>query len=82
MEKKIAHIHEVIEILMSDNKSYSSEEFTNMIQTKFGEDIQFTSCSDNMFDIDEVKSFLLARNKILIEDERILPHPSLAACNH
>ena len=82
MEKTVVHIHEVLGILMSDNRSYSFDEFADMIKTEFGEEIVFTSCADHVFDISEVPSFLLSKNKIVIENERISPHPSLAACNH
>ncbi|MFC2124796.1 DUF2492 family protein [Bacteroidota bacterium] len=82
MEKTVVHIHEVLGILMTDNRSYSFDEFTDMIKTKFGEDIFFTSCADDLFEISEVPSFLLSKDKIVIDNDRIMPHPSLTACDH
>ena len=67
---------------MAENRSFSFDEFTDMIKAAFGNDIEFTSCSDNLFDISEVPSFLLSREKIIIEDNRIKPHPALTACDH
>ncbi len=82
MEKTVIHIHEVLGILMSDNRSYSFDEFTDMIISEFGEDIVFKSCADNVFDINEVPSFLLSKNKIIVENDRIIPHPDLTGCDH
>jgi len=67
---------------MSENRSYTFDEFKEMIIAEFGNDIVFTSCSDNIFDISEVPSFLLSREKIVIEDDMIKPHPALTACDH
>ena len=76
----IRHIHEVLNIIYNTDKKYSAEELPQFLQESFGEDVLFTSCSDNIFPVSEVISFLLSRNKIRIEDEMIVP--LTPACSH
>ena len=76
----IRHIHEVLNMIYSTDKKYSSYELTSHLQKIFGEDVHFTSCSENVFPLTEVVPFLLSRNKIRLEDELIIP--LTPACNH
>jgi probable metal-binding protein len=76
----IRHIHEVLNMIYSTDKKYSSYELTTHLQDVFGEDVHFTSCSENVFPLNEVVPFLLSRNKIRLEDEVIIP--LTPACNH
>ena len=76
----IRHIHEVLNIIYNTDKKYTTYQLPELLQNEFGEDVQFTSCSDNIFPVNEVVSFLLSRNKIRLEDELIIP--LTPACNH
>ena len=76
----IRHIHEVLNIIYNTDKRYSMAELPQFLQEAFGQDVSFTSCSDNIFPVNEVISFLLSRNKIRIEDGMIIP--LTPACSH
>lgn len=76
----IRHIHEVLGILYQTENSFTIQELTAHLQMVFGDDVHFTSCSDNIFPLHEVVSFLLSRNKIRLEEETIIP--LTPACNH
>jgi len=78
--ENIRHIHEVLEILYSGDKRYKVEEFPNELVSIFGKNVQFTSCSENVFDLPEVVSFLLSRNKIRLDENVIIP--LTPPCNH
>ncbi len=76
----IRHIHDVLNLIYSTDKKYSKYELTAHLQDVFGEDVHFTSCSENVFPLSEVVPFLLSRNKIRLQDELIIP--LTPACNH
>ena len=78
--ENIRHIHEVLNILFNSGQDFTVEELHNEIRTQFGETVQFTSCSDNVFPLQEVIPFLLSREKIRLEDDNIIP--LLPACSH
>ena len=74
------HIHEVLNILFSANKVYTVEELYGELKNSFGEDVHFANCADNVFPIEEVVPFLLSREKIRLEENRIIP--LTPACSH
>ncbi len=76
----IRHIHEVLGILYQTEDNFTTRELLLHLQQVFGSDVHFTSCSENIFPLDEVVSFLLSRNKIRLEDNMIIP--LTPACNH
>lgn len=76
----IRHIHDVLEMIYGTEKKYTIEELTEQLQNTFGTDVKFTSCSENVFALNEVVSFLLSRNKIRLEDGVIIP--LTPACSH
>jgi probable metal-binding protein len=63
----IVHIHNVLDILVETNKPLKEAELTEMISGKFGHDVQFASCADQVFPKEEVVRFLLSKNKITLE---------------
>jgi probable metal-binding protein len=76
----VRHIHEVLDMIYSTDKKFSTEEFPQFIEETFGDNILFTSCSDNIFPVNEVLEFLVSRNKIRIEDGMVIA--LTPACNH
>ena len=74
------HIHEVLEIIFGTDKIYTVEELYSTISERFGSDVQFTSCSDNIFPVKEVVPFLLSRQKVRLEADRIIP--LAPSCSH
>lgn len=76
----IRHIHEVLEILYGTEKKYTTSSLMAELEETFGAEVNFTSCSDNVFALDSVVSFLLSRNKIRLEGNVIIP--LTPACSH
>lgn len=76
----IHHIHEVLHLLYGSDKIYTVQELDSELIAKYGKEVQFTSCSDNFFPVEEVVPFLLNRNKIKLDADRIIP--LTPACNH
>lgn len=78
--ENLRHIHEVLELLYTSNRSYTIQELTSFLQRFYGPDVHFTSCSDHVFGVSEVISFLLSKNKIRLEEDLIVP--LTPACSH
>lgn len=74
------HIHEVLNILYTPGKEYTTEELYIELKEQFGDEVTFASCSENVFPLQEVIPFLLSRNKIRLEENNIIP--LTPACNH
>lgn len=78
--ENIRHIHEVLQILFTSEKVYTVESLYTELNTQYGEDVHFTNCAENVFPINEVIPFLLSREKIRLEENRIIP--LTPACSH
>ena len=78
--ENIHHIHEVLNLLYNSGEDFTVEELHKEIVFQFGETVQFTSCSDHVFPLQEVIPFLLSRQKIRLEDNNIVP--LTPACSH
>lgn len=78
--KNIHHIHEVLHLIFNSEKKYTIEELHGELKSQFGDDVQFTSCSENVFPIQEVIPFLLGREKIRLSENTIIP--LTPACSH
>ncbi len=78
--ENIRHIHEVLQILFTSEKEYTVESLYTELNTQFGEGVHFTNCAENVFPINEVIPFLLSREKIRLEENRIIP--LTPACSH
>lgn len=78
--ENIKHIHEVLELLYTSNRTYTTSELTSTLQNSYGKDVHFISCADNVFGLSDVVSFLLSKNKIRLEEDLIIP--VTPACSH
>lgn len=76
----IRHIHEVLEILFSNEKQFTVHSLHSELAERFGEDVCFVNCADNIFGLQSVIPFLLSRNKIRLEGDEIIP--LIPACSH
>lgn len=76
----LLHIHEVLNIIYNSDKNFTIEELKQEVINNFGEDISFTSCSENEFEINEMVDFMLHRGKIQLQGDKIYPFGE--ACNH
>jgi probable metal-binding protein len=45
----IRHIHEVLEIIYGTDEKYTTSSLITELKQTFGEEVNFTSCSDNVF---------------------------------
>ena len=78
--ENVRHIHEVLSLLFNTEIEYTVETFYNELKSRFGEDIHFANCSENIFPIQEVVPFLLGRNKIRLSENTIIP--LVPGCDH
>jgi probable metal-binding protein len=78
--ENIRHIHEVLELLYTSNRTFTTSELASSLQKSFGADVNFVNCADHQFGLGEVVSFLLSKNKIRLEDDLIIP--LTPACSH
>jgi len=76
----IRHIHEVLEILAVQEDHFTIQSLLSDLEERFGEDVYFMNCAENVFGLTEVIPFLLSKNKIKLEGEEIIP--LILACNH
>lgn len=78
--ENIHHIHEVLHILFNGEEDFTVEDLYARLRMEFGDNVQFANCADNIFPINEVVPFLLSRNKIRLDENRIIP--LTPACDH
>lgn len=76
----IHHIHEILHLLFGAEETYTVEALHQEILDRYGEDVQFTTCGDNLFGIDGVIPFLQSREKITLQGNNIIP--LTPACDH
>jgi len=76
----IRHIHEVLEILAAKEDHFTIQSLRSDLEERFGEDVYFVNCAENVFGLTEVVPFLLSKNKIKLKGEEIIP--LMLACNH
>jgi probable metal-binding protein len=62
------HIHEVLHLLEHSGKRFTETGLLEEVKNNFGENIQFTSCSNNFFSPEGMVEFMLRRGKIEIND--------------
>lgn len=78
----VKHIHEVL-FLFQEKGAYESEDalFTH-IKERHGDDVQFTSCSNESFGLGAVVEFLVSREKIVQNtDGSLALHPTMTMCD-
>ncbi len=76
----IRHIHEVLDILAARADHFTIQSLQSGLAERFGEDVCFMNCAENVFGLTEVVPFLLSKNKIRLEGEEIIP--VMLVCNH
>lgn len=75
------HIHDVLHYMTIVNEPLRVDNFIFNIESIFGKDCQFCSCSENVFGIDEVIPFLLSKEKVVISDGKIALKENLQMCD-
>lgn len=76
----IRHIHEVLEILATHDQHYTVQGLRSDLADRFGDDVNFMNCAENVFGLQQVVPFLLSKNKIRLDGDEIIP--LMLACNH
>ena len=76
----IRHIHEVLEILAVKEEHFTVQSLRSDLAERFGDDVHFMNCAENVFGLMEVVPFLLSKGKIKLEGDKIVP--LMLACNH
>jgi len=69
----LLHIHDVLDIIYNSDKIYTIEELEKEVIHNYGEDINLTSCSDNVFGITEMIDFMVDRGKVQLQGNKIFP---------
>jgi len=70
----VVHIHKILHFIIEylNKKILFTEKSLKLeIVEIWGKDVKFTSCSENIFGIEELINFLKQRDKIFIKDEII-----------
>lgn len=82
MMSNVKHIHEVLFIFQEKGTFPNEEALFDAVKEKHGEDVVFTSCSNEPFGLDRVVDFLLGREKIVKNaDGSLALHPNMSMCN-
>ncbi len=80
--ENIKHIHEVLFLFQEIGKFESEKALIALIHERFGNDVQFVSCSNQPFGVDGVVEFLLGRQKIVENANGSLElHPDMTMCD-
>ena len=75
------HGHEVMQMMVGSNKSYTRESLIQAIIEKFGEDARFHTCSAENMTPAQLVEFLQQRQKFTATDEGFKTDPS-KICDH
>lgn len=77
------HIHDVLRMIIQTQRTYQNkEEFTRHVADIFGPDVRFHACSSDNMDIDMAFDFLIAKQKIRVDDQQIIGlDPSMTMCD-
>ncbi len=78
----IKHVHEVL-FLFQELGSFENEEtLLKVIKQRHGDDVQFISCSNQPFGLEEVVTFLTDREKIVKNPNgSLVLHPTMTMCD-
>ncbi|UCF35545.1 MAG: YecH family protein [Acidobacteriota bacterium] len=81
MNSNSIHAHSVLEIILSAGGPIPRETLVQTIESKFGADARFHSCSRDGMTINETLDFLLAKRKTVETGGQLQPGPE-GPCNH
>ncbi|MCE2612786.1 YecH family protein [Flavobacteriaceae bacterium D16] len=80
--ENIKHIHEVIFLIEKNNQQWTPKELIEAIETSWGPDIHFESCSGNAFPKENALDFLINRQKAVLSKEgKVALHHSMQICD-
>ena len=62
---KRLHGHELIHLIVRQERSMTLEEIKETAETVFGDDVNYYTCSESSMNTDELIQFLLVRQKLV-----------------
>ena len=65
---KVMHAHGLLELLMESEGPVSREALRELVRERFGEDIYYTNCTNQLYTFDQMLEFLEAREKVVVEN--------------
>ncbi len=78
----IRHVHDVLFLFQEVGGFENEDSLLKALQERFGDDVQFTSCSNKIFGLDGVVKFLAKRRKIVQNpDGSFSLHPEMTMCD-
>ncbi len=78
----VKHIHEVLFLFQEFGGFESEEVMKAVVRERHGDDVAFTSCSNQPFGLEQVVDFLTQREKIIQNpDGSLMLHPAMSMCN-
>lgn len=75
------HGHEVLNMMLADGQSWTTERLVAAIEEKFGAASRFYTCSQEGMTARELVDFLAARGKFIPVEEGFITHES-KICRH
>lgn len=75
------HGHEVLNMMLESAEQYSQLSLVEAINTRFGDDARFHTCSASEMTATELVAFLASRGKFIPAEEGFSTHES-KICNH
>ena len=75
------HGHEVMKMMIAENKTFSKQMLEEAIWQKFGTDTRFYTCSAQNMTAGELIDFLESRGKFIVSDEGFSTSAE-CICNH
>lgn len=75
------HIHDILDIIYNSGKEYTIDSLKEEVINRYGNDINFMTCSDHKFGIEGMIDFMCSRGKIEVHGEKIFP-AGASWCDH
>jgi probable metal-binding protein len=79
--KKDIHGHMVLNILLDSEKPLSRSQLEEMVESEFGRDVCFHTCSQQGLTLTELLEFLLSKKKVVELEAGLTANPD-RICNH
>lgn len=76
----IYHVHDVLHLLSTTERPIPASSFSEILDGAFGTSAVFTNCADEELSGEQVLEFLLARQKVTVDGDRV--YLSGPGCSH
>ena len=79
--KQDIHGHTVLNILLDSEKPLSRSQLEAIVESKFGHDVCFYTCSQQQLTLTELLEFLLSKKKVVEQEAGLTANPD-RICHH